>query len=168
MPHSSAQKLVAVLGEVEDMTILNIRSTYDILYLSKAASKAANSVSEPFLVRTKDIPERNINECRLRSLEGNNYNVGAVVEVRKIRQLNIDPNEIIGVFGTCPCPLKELYLDNNDCKRTMERKKKEDVTFFFVLVFKKRSTNIYTFFFVLSFSFFCCSFFVLLFFQCAI
>ena len=119
LPASRYSKLVAVQHATEVITIDAVSKTYDIEYvvdLSKGKKQQrTNAAAAPFLVKTQDIPERNVDASRVRSLEGMRHEIGALVEVVKKRKMNLyDEEDIVGVFGTKPCPLQELILNNND------------------------------------------------------
>ena len=67
-PSTDRRKLVAVNYESENVELLSVSRTFDVEYTTVQSTRP-DPVAVPFVVKTKDIPERNIDESRIRSLE---------------------------------------------------------------------------------------------------
>lgn len=118
LPSKHYKKLVAVESQVESVVITGVSRTFDVEYTCLQENELGSEedgtrCSAPFLVKTKDVPEINIDESRIRGLQGTYHSMNALVEVEKKQTMggNVDD---VGVFGTCPSPLKVLILDGND------------------------------------------------------
>ena len=118
-PSKYSKRLVAIFKRVEDIRITSISRTFDVEYLPLLNGTC--STSQSFIVKTNDVPECNIDESRIRGLQGTYHSMHSLVEVEKKQTINMNDDEIVGVFGTCPCPLETLILDGNDIANVLLR-----------------------------------------------